>query len=177
MWRFSLRGLSDDGDAIIFHRRFLQAAHRFGGRWKNLFRRNTRIAVTRFACATRHRVRRCVRDWQQRRDKRQSHKEAQKAQDAVEKRFVPPVIPVSHELSLRTRLFRNRFSLQFHFALWTGTAFFRGHVLVHRTDIMKLSGFFRVSRMCLLCRRDANRINADPGHKQGGREKRQESKP
>ena len=48
---------------------------------------------------------------------------------------------------------------------------------MHRADVMKLSRFFRMSRTCLLCcRNDAHRIYADPTHKQGGREKRQEPK-
>src|SRR5690242_8009918 len=75
-----MNGFRDDGDAVIRLRRFLPAAHWFRGRWWwNPFRRDTRVTV-RFAYATRHRVGRCVRDRQKRRDKRKCYKEAQQAQ-------------------------------------------------------------------------------------------------
>ena len=83
-----LNGFSDDGDAVILHRRFLQAAHWLRGRWRNPFRRDTRITVPRFTCATRHRVGRCVGNRQQRRDKRKSYEEAQKGQRGSRELFV-----------------------------------------------------------------------------------------
>jgi hypothetical protein len=83
-----VNGFSDDGDAVIVHRRFFQAAHWFRGRWKNPFRRDTRITMTRFTGATRHRIRRCVRNRQHGRDKRKSYKEAQKAQRGSRELFV-----------------------------------------------------------------------------------------
>src|SRR5262245_46096323 len=52
--------------------------------------------MPRFACTTRHRVGRCVSNRQQRRDKRKSYKEAQKAQHGSRELFVLYEILRSH---------------------------------------------------------------------------------